>query len=475
MRRRFGWVTLGPVHGLSRCFWLTVCLTYVALALLYNALTPIGESPDETAHFQYLRLLTDERRLPGVGDNFWQGHQAPLYYVAGATWSEVIRVLSGCQVDRGQLPTRITPGFPQSQNFNWLVHAPPERFTSWGCHEWSYHLLRLLSTAFTVPMILLTFGILRQALPGSPTTVAVGGMLTALLPSHVALSAMLNNDALVNLLIVATTYLVGRACQRGEPADLTKAAVLACVAAMAKLSSVYLFGLILVAPVLRRDLRTGFLRSGRRRAWLAAAGACSLLPLFVLMRNMKQWGDPFAATALEKNLALLITAGVMPPSAGLLRYYTVELPQLFAGAFAVAYGAVNFSYGDYLRVAKWVPRLLTASVLLSLFVRGVWHRVERRPFIVLGVGFLLFFLTYFYPGYRYRWLQVRYFFNQLPVISLVAAVGLQTVWEFVRKLGLGGSDRVFVAVVYACLVGLNILVLWGGVITHLYRHVGASG
>jgi hypothetical protein len=32
-----------------------------------------------------------------------------------------------------------------------------------------------------------------------------------------------------------------------------------------------------------------------------------------------------------------------------------------------------------------------------------------------------------------------------------------------------------VAVVYACLVGLNLLVLWAGVIPNLCRHVGAGG
>src|SRR5262245_25919973 len=49
----------------SRRLRWVVCLTYVGLALFYNALTPIGESPDEIGHFEYVRLVADHARLPG--------------------------------------------------------------------------------------------------------------------------------------------------------------------------------------------------------------------------------------------------------------------------------------------------------------------------------------------------------------------------------------------------------------------------
>ncbi|WP_457825314.1 hypothetical protein, partial [Staphylococcus aureus] len=88
------------------------------------------------------------------------------------------------------------------------------------------HLGRLLSTALTVPMILAAIGILRLAAPDAPVIAALGGTLIALVPSHVALSAMFNNDALVNLLIVATTYFALRACRTGDAVALAKAVAL---------------------------------------------------------------------------------------------------------------------------------------------------------------------------------------------------------------------------------------------------------
>ena len=117
---------------------------------------------------------------------------------------------------------------------------------------------------------------------------------------------------------------------------------------------------------------------------------------------------------------------------------------------------------------------MLAGLLLSLVLRSVWRRIDRRVLLVLAAGFALFFTTYAYPGYRYRWLQVRYFFNQFPLIALISAVGIETLGAGARRLGLPARDRALVAVVYVCLVGLNLLVLWAGVIPHVYRYVGTG-
>lgn len=465
----------GPVPGLSRRFLWTICLTYVALALAYNALTPIGEAPDELAHFEYARLLLEERRLPGARDELWQGHQPPLYYLVQAAWGGVIRGVSGCRIDPARLPGARNPRFLLSPDYNFLVHAPTEALGAWTCQEWHYHALRLLSTAFTLGTILLTFGIAREAAPGSPVLVAVAGTVAALLPSHVSISAMLNNDALVNLLIVGTTYLVLAACRTGETADLAKAGVLAAVAATAKLSGLYLFGLLLFALAIRRDLIAGSLRPGRTRAWLVAAGVAGLLPVTVLLRNLGEWGDPFGVGALEKNLAQLSASGHNPPPAGMLRYYLFDLPELLANGLLVAFGAVNFRDMGYPALAKGALRVVAAGLVLSAAVRAPWRALRLASFGILAAGFALFFLTYLVPGYRYRWLQVRYFFNQLPLIALVMAVGLLAIRHAVERLGLRVPDGAVTALVYVYLVAVNLLVLAHGIVPHLYRYVGIAG
>src|SRR5262245_38019862 len=97
-----------------------VCLTYLVRALAFNALTPVGEPPDETDHFLYVAVVAEDARLPRASEDLWQGHQAPLYYLAAAGWARVINAVSGCRYDPSWLPTRVNPGFPNAANFNRL-------------------------------------------------------------------------------------------------------------------------------------------------------------------------------------------------------------------------------------------------------------------------------------------------------------------------------------------------------------------
>src|SRR5262249_45584192 len=222
------------------------------------------------------------------------------------------------------------------------------------------------------------------------------------------------------------------------------------------------------------DLRAQLLRRERRWALAAVAVACSIPVAFVLARNLGEWGDPFAVAALEKNWDTLVTPGARAALPSMAHYYGVELPALFGTYFFVAYGAINFPYGGHLDWAQWAPSVIAAGLVVSALVRSVWRQVDARALAILAVGFALFFATYVYPGYRYRWLQARYFFNQLPFLCLISAVGLASAWRGLGRLGAPVSERALVALVYLGLVALNALVLGEGVWHHLYRYIGPA-
>lgn len=454
--------------------WL-FCSTFVVLALAYNALLPIGEGPDELAHFEYIRMLAERHRLPRAADDRWQGHQAPLYYVIGAAWSRVIEGGLGCRMSAEKLPSQENPRFLRRNDYSYLLHPPTERVGHWRCEEWAFHLLRVLSTALAVPTILLTMAIVRRAAPEMPVLALLGGAIVALLPSHVALSAMLNNDALVNMLVVATTYLLVCAYRTGESVRMAQALVLASVATATKLSGLFLFGLWVLTLAMRRDLVPALLDRGAARGWRVAALLSLSLPLAVVTRNLVEWGDLFGVRALEINLTKLIGTGANPRHSDPVAYYFVDMPDLFVNAFMVAYGAINLRFTGAFEPGRWGPRIVLAGLLLSVGIRSVWRRVDRGVLLLLGGGFVLFFASYFYPGYRYRWLQVRYFFNQLPLLALVAAIGIETLATAVRRFGVRLSDGTLVAATYVALVALNVYVLYAGVIRYVYRYVGTSG
>ena len=52
-------------HAVARAYPLTLVLVaYAALALASNLLTPVGESPDEPTHLEYVAYLQEHGRPP---------------------------------------------------------------------------------------------------------------------------------------------------------------------------------------------------------------------------------------------------------------------------------------------------------------------------------------------------------------------------------------------------------------------------
>ena len=68
--------------------WLPAALLvlFTLLATGYAVAIPPGEGVDETPHFDYIRYVKDNRRLPvqpmnrAEGVKVWMGHHPPLYY-----------------------------------------------------------------------------------------------------------------------------------------------------------------------------------------------------------------------------------------------------------------------------------------------------------------------------------------------------------------------------------------------------------
>ncbi|MBC8074631.1 MAG: hypothetical protein H7Y32_01025, partial [Chloroflexales bacterium] len=61
---------------------------FLALSLVYNAVVPLGEGPDEGGHFDYVLFLARAGRLPvqartpeQQSDVPGEGHQPPLAYL----------------------------------------------------------------------------------------------------------------------------------------------------------------------------------------------------------------------------------------------------------------------------------------------------------------------------------------------------------------------------------------------------------
>ncbi len=167
--------------------WLAAILfLYLALGVLYALYTPPWQAPDEPAHFNYIRFLAEEGRLPEltVGDypveyleaikahRFapgwsieplrYEAHQPPLYYLGGAL------------IDRLAKPL----GMPR------LLYA-----------------LRLFSVLIGAAGLAVGYRVVRRLAPNRPTLALGAVAFAATLPMHLAMTSAVNNDGLAELMV----------------------------------------------------------------------------------------------------------------------------------------------------------------------------------------------------------------------------------------------------------------------------------
>jgi len=179
-----------------------IVIIYLVLGALYATLTPAWQVPDEPAHFNYVTYVAENRRMPELrlGDypqayleelkarRFpptmsiepirYESYQPPLYYMLAALVYSVTRAL-----------------------FAW-----PMPLT-----------LRAFSLLLGAATLMVSYRLVRAIYPEEPILALGTVAFAATLPMHVAITAGVNNDVLVELLV---TLIIGRLVAMG-PNDWT--------------------------------------------------------------------------------------------------------------------------------------------------------------------------------------------------------------------------------------------------------------
>ncbi|MFH1084454.1 MAG: glycosyltransferase family 39 protein, partial [Chloroflexota bacterium] len=240
-------IRTAPKH---RAILPLILLAYLALGALYALRTPLWQTPDEPAHYNYVLWVAEHGTLPDLraGDypaayleeikaaRFppglsiesirYESHQPPLYYALAALVARAARPWLG-----GRLP----------------------------------YLLRLLSVALGALTLLVAHRAVRAAAPRQPGLALAAVALAATLPMHVAMTAAINNDALAELMLNLAALAVLRgadmpATARWSPRRCAGLGLLLGLAFLTKMQSYAAFGAALAAlayDAWRRDLALG--------------------------------------------------------------------------------------------------------------------------------------------------------------------------------------------------------------------------
>lgn len=106
--------------------------TYLVLASAWALFVPPYEKPDELSHFDYLRFVAREGRLPDLDEGLyagWEAHQPPLFYFVGAG---IYRLVTGLGVEQSEPAIWVDRGNP---NFYWKVERNREKLGESNLYE----------------------------------------------------------------------------------------------------------------------------------------------------------------------------------------------------------------------------------------------------------------------------------------------------------------------------------------------------
>lgn len=347
--------------------WPIILVIYLALAVGYALVQPLGEAPDEADHYAYARHLALERALP-VGPTVTQGKHPPLYHglvalLAGWTGMDFDFLRSN--------PDAFPPGPDKPPNF--FVHTTLEDFP-WRDGALAMRIGRFLSVLLGAVTLWATWRLAAEVFPERPAVAALSAGFLAGLPGFLYIAGAMNNDNAAGALGSLALFLMARGVRQGfSPGRATALGLVFGLGLLAKVGTLALWPLAALAVAGDFWARgTGFrrgeeapLRPYTVATHLALAWGLGLLIAAPwLVRNHLLYGDPFGWA--------LVRATVDQRTAPLGPADWVWLARGVFGYFWGRFGAIG-----QVRLPAWVYR---AALGFTLFVlAGIVLALRRRP------------------------------------------------------------------------------------------------
>lgn len=451
-----------PTSLVIRLTLALIMLTYLVVAGLYAVRTPAWQTPDEPAHYNYVRQVA-EGRLPIITEDDWD--QA---YLSALTSS---RFAPALLADLGEIE------YEDHQSPLYYVLAAP----LFALTDGSLTALRVFSALIGVVIVICAYGIGRALYPGRPQIGLAAAAFVAFWPQHVLFLAAANNDSLGWAVVAVGLWAAVRFVQAEQPPSALLLGLIVGVALLTKATAYFLAGVLLAAVLLRHWARLS--RSwGSDGGWSAALRplardlALVLIPALMLggawwLRNISVYGfpdflglgahdvvvadqprtsDAIAAAGVGAYLrdALITTLRSFFSQAG---WMALPLPDPY---YIAAYGAVGLALlGNIARR----PRPDRAPV------------INGRAWGLLWLTIVLAILAYLYYNSEFLQLQGRYMFPLLIPLALLVALGIDGWLGLVmRGRSLSPTPAVLVTVLpFFALAAFDVWLLWRVIVPNL--------
>lgn len=403
MSRRAEWVVLA-----------VILVAYLALAGLYAVRTPDWQAPDEPAHYNYVRQIADEGRLPVIAPGDWQQDYQEALKASGFDPALLDR-LDTIQYEDHQPP------------LYYLLQTPVYALSGGDLLA-----LRLVSALLGAGAVIGAWTVIRAVLPGRTSLALAGAGFVAFLPQRLSIAASVNNDALAELVVALTLWAAVaylRGARRARPLAL---GVLAGIALVTKTTIYFLAGIVVLAVLLR----------GRRERWsrwvVVAHLAAAILPALLIggvwwARNLDTYGGT-DFTGLARHDA--VTVGqvrtdeyIRDTLGGSERQYVKNLIRTTFHSFWGQFGWMAVPLPGTVYRALW---LITLGLLAGAAIYAWRERLLRAldgpgrdALIVFTAVILLVGAAFLLYNRSFVQFQGRYLYPALIPLALIVAVGLR--------------------------------------------------
>jgi hypothetical protein len=444
-------------------------LVYSALALLHSVVNPVFESSDEMWHIGMAVRLSRGEGLPiqrPGEETLWrqEGSQPPLYYalLAGLTWGLGLP-LDDFEAIYIRNPYAWLGDASRVANRNQVIHGPWERFP-WRGAVLTLHLWRLVSVALGLLTVLATVNSIRLLFPNHPDWALGSGLLIAVNPMFLFISASVNNDNLVNATTAIGLWLLAYRFRCRGNLTVRSYGLLAVLlgltlgaAALAKLSGLTLWPMAL-ALLIGLAWRERQWRRGLLEATLVFTVALALCAWW-FWRNWVLYRDP-----LGLSVMLDIVGRRAATPADLLREF-----QGFRWSFWGVFGGMNVLMPEWTYHVLDAWTVLAALGLLIRVGRGLARALRARAWgeeWIVGLGLLshvaVLFIAFLHWTAQTLASQGRLMFPAIGPISLGLWVGWEQIAQalFVpRRLRLKNGVKLLPAL-FLGLLALLAPILW---------------
>ncbi len=401
--------------------WLlpAIATLYIALGILYALQTPAWQAPDEPAHYNYVRYVSEQHRLPVLK---WGDY--PAAYLE--------------EIKAAHFPPEMS-----IEPIRYEFHQPPLYYLLavpvYGLFGGGLLPLRLLSVALGALLLLVVCWTVRELAPSRPALALGATAFVAFLPMHLAMTAAANNDTLAELILATILLLSIRYLRRpatteaGEEENrfLVLLGVTTGLGLVTK-SSVYVaVPLVLVAIGVRylwlEPESPSTRRVGKAMALYLLPSLGMALPLW--LRNMALYGGTdFLGLGRHEE----VVAGQLRTAEYLAQHGAGTLIREFlTTSFRSFWGQFGWM-GVLLDTRLYhVLAILSALALagFGLWGAGMWRRRarcelwQRASGGLLALSALLSLVGYFWYNAQFLQHQARYLFPALVPISLSVALG----------------------------------------------------